>query len=161
VVTTTTVEVEADVVVVVSVVEVADGSGVVDNTDVVNADVELSVVILDEIISVVEDVESVDTVEDVVATDDVEEDTSVVAVDVDSVVVGVVVDVTVRVELSIGKTATALAAAILETTPTTAKKRIRANAIRTGTDFIQLSLLFTNGCQDWNGTFPYACCLRV
>jgi hypothetical protein len=161
VVTTTTVEVEADVVV-VSVVEVADGSVVVDNTDVVNADVELSVVILDEIISVVEDVESVDTVEDVVATDDVEEDTSVVAVDVDSVVVGAeVVDVTVRVELSIGKTVTALAAAILEATPITAKKRIRTNATRTGTDFIQLSLLFTNGCQDWNGTLPYAGCLRV
>jgi hypothetical protein len=145
VVTTTTVEVEADVVVVEDV-------EVVDDPDCVDV----------YVVVVVVGVDSVDTVEDVVATDDVEEDTSVVAVDVDSVVVGdEVVDVTVRVELSIGKTVTALAAAILETTPITANKRIRANAIRTGTDFIQLSFLFTNGCQDWNGTFPYACCLRV
>ena len=149
-VTTTTVEVEADVVVVEDV-------EVVEDPDCV----DVYVVVVDEVTGVVVvGVDSVDTVEDVVATD-VEEDTSVVAVDVDSVVVGVVVDVIVRVELSIGKTVTALAAVILEITPTTAKKRIRANATRTGTDFIQLSFLFTNGCQDWNGAFSYACCLRV
>ena len=137
VVTTTTVEVEADV----------ENVEVVDDPDCVD------VIVVDEVTGVVvAAVDSVDTVEDVVATDDAEDDTSVVAVGVDSVVVDAgVVDVTVKVELSIGKTVAALAVAILEVTPTIAKKRITANAARTGTDFIQLSLVFTYGCQDWNG----------
>jgi len=169
-VTNTAVEVEATVVVVDRVMEVVGGSEVVDVelvevADVIN-DVEVSVV--NEVGSVALDVTlDVDSVaREVVVTGAVVVPVSVVtAEDVEARVEAVggddVVDSTVMLELSIGETVTALAAAILEATPITANKRIRANATRTGTDFIQLSLLFTNGCQDWNGTFSYACYLRV
>ena len=148
---TTTVEVEVIVVVVEDCVDVGD-------EDVVTDDVEVSVVVVDEKASVVVvSVDSVDTVEDA----DVE--SAVVGVDVevaggDSVdtVEGVdVVDESVIEESSIGKNVTALAVAIFEITPTTAKKRIRLNATGTRTDFIQLSLLY-----EWpskgNGTLPHA-----
>ena len=111
---------------------------------VTSAEVATDVVVVDEL--VVSDVRvSVDDVASVVvAVDSVEiEDASVVPIDEAVVastteVVGVeaaVVDSVVRVELSIGMDLIALAKVIFEIIPTTAKKKIRTNAIRNEVGF--------------------------
>ena len=123
--------------------------------------VVVSVVVVDEVASVVVDVDSVDVAKDVeveitvvVGIEEVVDSVDITGLveDKTTVVVGMevvdtadgVVDTVVTVELSIGKYLTAFTAVILEITPGTARKRISVNAIRTATDFIQLSLLPQN-----------------
>ena len=126
--------VEVMIVDVVTTVEVATDVVVVEDVDeLVVSDARVSV---DDVTSVVA-VDWVEIIEDV-------EDVSVVpveavAVSADEVMgveIVVVTGCVVRVELSLGLNLTALAVVIFEITPSTAKERISANTIRTGTDVI-------------------------